>query len=207
LKIHVIQNKYILFWRLFIMSFRWLCLTTCLTVFLTTCGLWLEQALQAPRQAQAAAVAADPQTTGSTVIQASFQVVVTGGVRQPGKYQLIQGSLVADLVKKAGGLTDSAQIEPEALLRAVKPGEILHIAMASKANSHSAQAPQAGGNKVNLNTADQKTLMSLPGVGPVMAQRILAHRQQYGLFQSVDELLKVKGIGQKKFEKIRGQLQ
>jgi len=60
---------------------------------------------------------------------------------------------------------------------------------------------------VNINTADKETLVLLPGVGPVMAEAILAYRKDNGNFKSIDELTKVKGIGDKTLEKLKPFLQ
>jgi comEA protein len=56
---------------------------------------------------------------------------------------------------------------------------------------------------VNINTSNKVKLMTIPGIGPVTAERIMRHREDYGLFESVEGLLKVKGIGPKTFEKIK----
>lgn len=61
----------------------------------------------------------------------------------------------------------------------------------------------ANGNLVNLNTATAQRLMSLPGIGPVTADRILEYRRTHGPFQTVDDLVKVKSIGEKKLQRIR----
>jgi competence protein ComEA len=64
----------------------------------------------------------------------------------------------------------------------------------------------ASAEKVNLNTATVEQLQTLPGVGPAMAKKILEHRSKIGKFTKVDELLNVKGIGEKKFQKIKDRL-
>jgi competence protein ComEA len=56
---------------------------------------------------------------------------------------------------------------------------------------------------LNLNTADTETLQALPGIGPTLAEQIVAYRQEHGPFQTVEELLQVPGIGPKRWERIR----
>jgi competence protein ComEA len=65
-------------------------------------------------------------------------------------------------------------------------------------------APSAPAGKVNVNTATVSQLEELPGIGPSLAARIVDHRQKNGAFKSVDELMAVKGIGEKNFAKIQG---
>jgi competence protein ComEA len=69
-----------------------------------------------------------------------------------------------------------------------------------------AAAKPAPAGKVNLNTATAEQFTTLPGVGPKLAARIVEHRQKAGSFKSVQDLMNVKGIGEKNFEKIQGYL-
>lgn len=73
----------------------------------------------------------------------------------------------------------------------------------AKKPASSSKPPAKGSQVVNINTADKATLMLIPGVGEVIAQRILDYRSQYGAFSSADELVKIKGIGEKTLEKMR----
>jgi competence protein ComEA len=62
------------------------------------------------------------------------------------------------------------------------------------------------GDKINLNKATLEQLQSLPGVGPALAERILKHRQKVGKFKRIEEILNIKGMGEKKFQKIKDRL-
>lgn len=193
---------------------RWFGLTTALTAVFTGCSLYLEQWLEPP-------VVARAEVSGPVIVQPGFQVLVTGEVKAPGKYRLNQGALVADLVQQAGGLKPTAQIHPRELLRQLRPGEVLHVPAVSAqpqglapagaelppAVQASAQQRAQPTHKINLNTASAAQLQAIPGIGPVTAERIIAHRQQYGIFQSPQDLLRVKGIGAKTLTRIQGHLQ
>ncbi|WEV63318.1 helix-hairpin-helix domain-containing protein [Bifidobacterium sp. ESL0732] len=76
----------------------------------------------------------------------------------------------------------------------------------SESSGAQSGASNSGSNLINLNTADSTQLQQIKGVGPVMAQKIIDYRTSIGRFTSVDQLLKVSGIGQKTLEKIRGQV-
>jgi competence protein ComEA len=140
-------------------------------------------------------------------------VHVVGQVRRPGVVRLPPGARVLDAVEAAGGATPSADLNHLNLARPVvdgeqivvpKPGEV--IAGAGLPGAGGAGVGSSGqgltgagtvGGPIDLNTADASALDSLPGVGPVLAQRILDWRAQHGRFSSVDELGEVTGIGDK----------
>jgi competence protein ComEA len=140
-------------------------------------------------------------------------VHVVGQVRRPGVVRLPPGSRVLDAVHAAGGATSSADLNHLNLARLAadgeqivvpKPGESIPVGGVPGAGggvpgSAVQGSPGAGtaGGLVDLNTADATALDSLPGVGPVIAQRILDWRTQHSRFSSVDELGEVSGIGDK----------
>jgi competence protein ComEA len=145
---------------------------------------------------------------GLPTATAVLLVHVVGQVRRPGVVRLPPGSRVLDAVQAAGGTTSSADLNHLNLARPVvdgeqivvpKPGETLPVGVvpgAAGGGVGSTSAASVGG-LVNLNTADAAALDSLPGVGPVIAQRILDWRTQHGRFTSVNELGEVSGIGDK----------
>lgn len=79
-------------------------------------------------------------------------------------------------------------------------GDSVFFARSANAVNDSASMPAA--TVIDLNSATKEQLMSLPGIGEAMAERIMLHRQEKGRFRRIDELRKVKGIGEKKFEKL-----
>jgi competence protein ComEA len=147
-------------------------------------------------------------------------VHVVGQVMRPGLVRLEAGARVADAIKAAGGERRGADLGALNLARVVVDGEQVHVpapgegALAGAAGSAGSSSATAGGGArspgsspggvpVNLNTADVATLDSLPGVGPVLAQRILDWRTEHGRFTSVDELGEVSGIGVKLMAQLR----
>ncbi len=147
-----------------------------------------------------------PLVTPSSTAAPSGTVVVdvAGLVRRPGIATLPAGSRVIDALRAAGGVrrgVDSASIN---LARLLVDGEQIVVGVdppPGVAASSSGPAP-AGAGLVNLNTADQATLESLPGVGPVTAQAIMTWREENGGFRAVDELVEVSGIGEATLAKL-----
>jgi competence protein ComEA len=127
--------------------------------------------------------------TSTTVV-----VSVVGSVVRPGLVTLPSGSRVADAVEAAGGLVPPADAASVNLAAVVSDGQQIVVgAPGSPVEGADGSAPAPGG-KLNLNTATAAELDALPGVGPVLAQRIVDHRDQ-GPFTSVDQLDDVPGIG------------
>ena len=123
-------------------------------------------------------------------------VDVAGKVRRPGIATLPAGSRVVDALKAAGGIRRGVDRSSVNLARVLIDGEQIVVGGAPAAGV-AASAGSGGdpGALVNLNTADQALLESLPGVGPVTAEAIMAWREENGGFHAVDELLEVSGIG------------
>lgn len=140
--------------------------------------------------------------SGSATPTTSSKVVVdvTGKVRRPGIAVLHTGARVVDALRAAGGARSGVNLASLNLARVLVDGEQIVVGQAAPQPGIAASSvPSTGGTPtgtlVNLNTADETTLESLPEVGPVTAQAILAWRDAHGAFTSVDELLEVDGIG------------
>lgn len=122
---------------------------------------------------------------------------VSGAVASPGLVHVPAGSRVADAIAAAGGVLPGADVGSLNLAAPVRDGEQLRVADAVEfgAGGGGGGDPPDDG-RVHINDADAATLELLPGVGPVLAARILAHREQHGSFASVEDLLDVPGIGE-----------
>ena len=153
----------------------------------------------------AASLPPPPAMAGVTGLPSSRVVVdVVGAVRRPGLYRLPHGSRIADALTRAGGTTSKADLAQVNLAAPLADGEQVVIPRRGVPGATPASSP--GGTTaapVQLSTATLEQLESLPGVGPVMAQKILDYRQAHGAFQSVDELDAVPGIGPKRLEQLR----
>jgi competence protein ComEA len=134
-------------------------------------------------------------------------VHVTGLVAHPGLVELPLGSRVADAVDAAGGVTRRRAAETVNLARILVDGEQIVVGAAGSAplTAGTAAAPAAAG-PVDLNAASAEALEGLPGVGPVIAARIVAWRTANGPFRSVDELGEVSGIGDAILAQVRALL-
>jgi competence protein ComEA len=126
-------------------------------------------------------------------------VHVVGAVHRPGLYRLPEGSRVSDAVDRAGGARQGAALALVNLAAPVADGQQVVVPRRGE-EPVAAAAPGSGGSgappqKVRLNSATLEELDTLPGVGPVTAQKILDYRTAHGAFQTVDELDAVSGIG------------
>ena len=145
-----------------------------------------------------------PSSPGAHVL-----VHVVGQVRHPGLVRLDSGARVADALRKAGGTTRRADLSAVNLARVVADGEQVFVPAPGQSPPvpvarGSTAAPSAGGGApVDLNTATEADLDTLPGVGPVIAGRIVAWRQEHGRFTSIEELTEVSGIGDATLERLR----
>jgi competence protein ComEA len=145
--------------------------------------------------------------TGPSAGPAGEVVVAVGGkVRRPGLVRLPAGSRVADALQAAGGANPGVDPSLLNLARRVVDGELIMVG-ASPPPGPAPGGPAGGaapaGGPVNLNTATLADLDTLPGVGPVLAQRIVAHREKSGGFKAVGDLRKVDGIGSSRFEQLK----
>ncbi len=137
-------------------------------------------------------------------------VHVTGHVVRPGVYDLEKGARVIDALEEAGGSLETADLERVNLAQPLIDGQQVYIpALLPQDEDGQAAVPariSPQGSQVNINTADQAELESLPGIGSVKARSIIHYREQHGLFQQVEDILQVSGIGEKTLESLKDQI-
>jgi competence protein ComEA len=136
----------------------------------------------------------------------SLVVDVGGRVRHPGLVTLPAGSRVADAIAAAGGALRPADLATVNLAARVTDGELLLVGVPGAAVGAGAGSGTSGDGEsapMDLNSATVEQLDTLPGVGPVLAQRIVGWRQQHGGFRRVDDLQQVPGIGARKFADLK----
>jgi len=119
---------------------------------------------------------------------ATVVVDVSGAVGSPGLVNVDAGARVADAIDAAGGASADAVLDELNLARRVSDGEQILV-------PHAGDDEDPSGGLVNLNSADATELEQLPGVGPVLAERIVADRDAKGSFTSLDDLSRVPGVG------------
>ncbi|MBM3156483.1 MAG: ComEA family DNA-binding protein [Chloroflexi bacterium] len=124
-----------------------------------------------------------------------IRVYVEGEVVNPGVYELNGEALIADAVAAAGGFSAEADRASVNLAATLRDGGHIHVCRVG-------EIPQ----KVNINTAELWLLEALPGIGEVLAQRIIDYRTANGQFQEIDELMRVEGMGPKVFELIKDKI-
>jgi competence protein ComEA len=173
--------------------------------------------LQSPLAGSSAAGSPSRSAAGTELV-----VDVVGKVRRPGVYRLSAGARVNDAVTSAGGLLPGVDLASVNLARKLSDGEQLLVGLVAPGAAPASTGPGSGGSAsggsgnsdssagsadsstpVDLNSATLTQLDGLPGVGPVLAQRILDWRTQHGRFDSVDQLRGVTGIGDVKFADLK----
>jgi len=137
---------------------------------------------------------------------AEVVVQVDGAVVRPGLYRLPAEARADDAIRAAGGLSPAADSEGINRARLLRDGERLTVPYRGAGSSLSAPGllrRSAASPPVDLNRASVAELEGLPGIGPVLARRIVAYRDHYGLFHRPEDLLQVEGIGPRLLARLR----
>jgi competence protein ComEA len=182
-------------------------LVALLAVTLGGAGLWYVRSLPRPVEVATAPIGgtASAPASASPSPEVVVLVDVAGWVRRPGVYEFTEGARVIDAIDAAGGARSGAVLEALNLAAPLTDGT--QILVPREGQEGVAPAPVTGGavagGLVNVNSAIATELEELPGIGEVIAQRIIDYRTENGPFATVDELLDVSGIGDAILESIR----
>ena len=159
-----------------------------------------------------------------TVPAAEIVVYIVGAVKNPGVVHLPADSRVIDAVERCGGTLPNADLERVNMAELLKDGQQITVpekiavpsvaenfgqetqgisAMKNSAKSSASAKISVPAGKVNINTADEAALVALPGVGPSTAKKIIDYRENFGAFEKIEDIKKVRGIGDAKFNKMK----
>ena len=147
----------------------------------------------------------------------SVIIHIAGAVKTPGVYQLKSTSRIVDAVKIAGGENEEANLDLINLAALLKDGqkiivpyktysetgEEINVNTYNNTTSIYSSSSASISAKININTDNANILQTLPGIGPVLSERIIEYRNQNGLFGVIDDIKNVSGIAEKKFEGIK----
>lgn len=148
-------------------------------------------------------------TTGPSPTGVELVVDVAGKVRHPGLVHLQSGARVDDALTAAGGVLPGVSTGLLNLARKVSDGEQVLVGLGGIVGPAGPEGGAGGGVSgvlLDLNSATAQDLDSLPGIGPVLADRIVAWRTEHGRFASVDQLREVSGVGEGKYQSIRSKV-
>jgi competence protein ComEA len=135
-----------------------------------------------------------------------IRVYISGAVNHPDVYSLPAGTIIKDAITLAGGAVGDADLNRVNLAQPLTDGQQIYVPRLGEAPLIELQegtaAPVLTG-PINLNTATQAELESLPGIGPALAERIIRYREQNGPFARIEDIQNVSGIGPSIFEQIK----
>lgn len=128
-------------------------------------------------------------------------VDIKGEVVRPGVYEIEEGDRVQDIIERAEGFTEDADVFQVNLAQIVQDEMVVLIpAVGQEGDTADSPAGEQTNNKVKINSATSEELTQLPGIGPAKAEAIIAHRDNHGQFQKAEDLLDISGIGEKTLE-------
>ncbi len=132
-------------------------------------------------------------------------VHIVGAVEAPGVYTLPPSALIQDAIQAAGGPTFDAAVELLNLAAPIQNHQQILVPRQSDTAMYGTDGVLKGDafDRININTASSDQLQTLPGIGPVLAERIIKYREAHGPFATIDELVKIQGIGDATLERIR----
>jgi len=132
-------------------------------------------------------------------------VHVCGAVKNPGVYRIEEGSRICDIIALAGGGTSDSAVDTLNLARVLKDEERIFVPTIQEAETIEV-LEKKGSKKININTATKEQLMTLSGIGEAKAEDIIAYRAENGDFQTIEDIMKISGIKEAAFQKIKDKI-
>ncbi len=159
----------------------------------------------------------EPAQISGTAEESPIYVQVTGAVKQPGVYELPKGARVFEAIEKAGGMTEDAKAESINQALEVSDGDMIVLYTqqewqqmqtdnGAEKTAQSASSESEDDERININTASLEQLCGISGIGQSRAQSIITYREQNGAFGSIEEIMKVSGIKEGLFQKIKDKI-
>lgn len=159
----------------------------------------------------------EPAQISGQAEESPIYVQVTGAVKQPGVYELPKGARVFEAIEKAGGMTEDAKAESINQALEVSDGDMIVLYTqqewqqmqtdnGAEKTAQSASSGSEDDERININTASLDQLCSISGIGQSRAQSIITYREQNGAFGSIEEIMKVSGIKEGLFQKIKDKI-
>ena len=180
-----------------------------LILFCSGCGEASRTYFETARETEAAEADTEeimPEHVYETETAAEGYVYRCGAVAAPGVYKLPAKSRIYEAVLLAGGLLEDACEDSVNQAEEVADGQMIRILTKAEAEEEKALSQndaQPSDGRINLNTADEQELMSLPGIGASKAQSILAYREEKGGFSSTEDIMNITGIKEGVYAKIK----
>lgn len=179
----------------------------------------VEEMIIASIQAEEQKETASLEEEEKAAFEVSWKADIKGAVAFPGVYEVEPGMRIQDLVDKAGGVRPDAEVRHLNLAQLLEDQIMVYVPTREEATATAQETTadfsglvQMPGDKaekvglIDLNTADAAELQQLNGIGEKKAELILLYRQEHGPFQTIEELMNVKGIGEKTFDSLADQI-
>lgn len=146
------------------------------------------------------------ETEKAEASETKIYVQVSGAVASPGVYELPEGSRIFEAVALAGGVTEEADASQMNQAQKLSDGEMIYIRHQGEEEPEGTVIEQQTDDRINLNTATEEQLMTLPGIGQAKAKSIVAWREANGGFTQIEDLMKIEGIKEGIYSKIENNI-
>ncbi|MDO4943059.1 MAG: helix-hairpin-helix domain-containing protein [Lachnospiraceae bacterium] len=144
------------------------------------------------------------QETEESPSDSAIQIYICGEVKHPGVYQFDRDARIISAIEAAGGLTKEAASEGINQAQKMEDGQQIYVPSRTEQQKMSTEKPgKDSGGLISINQATKEEFMTLPGIGEAKADSIISYREEHGSFQSTEDLMKISGIKEGVYNKIK----